>query len=182
MLHQLIRQRREAIVAAWFDRVVEAYPAETARFLRTRKDRFDNPMGHALREGLGSLVDTVIEDRDTAGTRAALDRIIRIRAVQEIPPSAAVAFVLDLKQVLRGVFPSDPAAATELRAAEDRIDELALLAFDVYAVCRDDVSRIRVEAIQNRSMKVMERFNAWQERRAERQADRTVRPEEGGRS
>ena len=36
--------------------------------------------------------------------------------------------------------------------------------------------------MRDRSLKVMERFNAWQDRRAERQTDRTVRPEEGGRS
>jgi hypothetical protein len=182
MLHELIRQRRDAIVSAWFDHIVDGYPSETARFLRTRTDRFDNPMGHALREGLGSLVDATIEARDMEATWAALDRIIRIRAVQEIQPSAAVAFVLDLKRVVRGVVPDDAGDTADLRAVEDRIDQLALLAFDVYAVCREDVSRIRVEAIRNRSMKVMERFNAWQDRRAERQADRTVRPEEGGRS
>jgi hypothetical protein len=180
MLQQLIRHRREAILDAWFGRIVDGYPAQTARFLRATGDAFDNPVGAALREGLGSLLDLAIEDGDVTAARAAVDRIVRIRAVQDMPPSVAVAFVADLKRVVREQV-SDPVPETERDWLDRCVDSLLLMAFDVYAECRDDVCRVQVEAIRNRSVKVMERFNAWQERRAD-QADPTVRPQEGGRS
>ena len=180
MLRQLIEQRREAIVDAWFGRIVDGYPEQTARFLRGTRDRFDNPVGSALREGLGHLLDLVIDDRGIDAARAAVDDIVRIRAVQDMPPSLAVGFVVDLKRVIRDQV-AEPIPEAERELLDARVDRLLLLAFDVYASCRDDVCRVRVEAIRNRSVTVMERFNAWQERRAE-QAERMVRPEEGGRS
>jgi len=109
-----------------------------------------------------------------------VDRIVRIRAVQDMPPSLAVGFVADLKRVVRDQV-TEPVPDTERHRLDASVDRLLLMAFDVYAACRDDVCRVQVEAIRNRSVKVMERFNAWQERRAE-QADRTVRPQEGGRN
>lgn len=180
MLRQLIRHRREAILDAWFGAIVDRYPAETARFLRGTRDPFDNPVGSALREGLGSLLDLVTEDGEADAARAAMDRIVRIRAVQDMPPSVAVGFVADLRRVVREQV-AEPVPEPEREELDESVDRLLLLAFDVYASCRDDVCRVRVEAIRDRSLKVMERFNAWQERRAE-QADRTVRPQEGGRS
>jgi hypothetical protein len=41
-----------------------------------------------------------------------------------------------------------------------------LVAFDVYSRCREQVFEIRVREIRNRSLKVMERLNAWREQRA----------------
>ena len=180
MLHELIRSRREAILDAWFGCVVDGYPAQTARFLRKTRDPFDNPVGSALREGLAHLLDLAIEEGEPDLARTAVDRIVRIRAVQDMPPSLAVGFVTDLKRVIREQV-SEPVPETERHRLDAGVDRLLLMAFDVYASCRDDVCRVQVEAIRNQSVKVMERFNAWQERRAE-QADRTVRPEEGGRN
>lgn len=180
MLQQLIRHRREAILNAWFGRVVDGYPDQTSRFLRTTRDPFDNPVGSALREGLAHLLDLAIDYGDVDLARTAVDRIVRIRAVQDMPPSLAVGFVADLKRVVWEQV-SEPVPESDRVWLEASVDRLLLLAFDVYASCRDDVCRVQVEAMRNRSVKVMERFNAWQERRAE-QADRAVRPEEGGRS
>ncbi len=180
MLQQLIRNRREAILDAWFGRVVDGYPAQTSRFLRGTRDPFDNPVGSALREGLGHLLDLAVEGGDPDLARSAVDRIVRIRAVQDMPPSLAVGFVADLKFVVREQV-SEAVPETDRQRLDASVDRLLLMAFDVYAACRDDVCRVQVEAIRNRSIKVMERFNAWQERRAE-QADPTVRPQEGGRN
>jgi hypothetical protein len=98
----------------------------------------------------------------------ALDRIIRIRAVQDYSPSQAVGFVFELKNLVHEELAGTPAVTAEadsLRMLDVRVDRLALQAFDVYMQCREQVYSIRVNEIRNRSLKMMERLNAW---RAER--------------
>ncbi len=45
-------ERRDAIVAEWLERTLLTYPGQTSRFLLHEKDRFRNPVGHTLRQGL----------------------------------------------------------------------------------------------------------------------------------
>jgi hypothetical protein len=169
MLTNLLSQRRAELIDAWFERIVCQYPQETAGFLRRQKDPFANPVGAGLRAELGPLLDGVLDGADKERLAAALDRILRVRAVQELAPSQAVAFVLELKKLVRAqaaVFGHE--GSDQLAVLDDRIDRLLLLAFDVHSRCREQVYEIRVRAIHNRSLKVMERFNAWRARREER--------------
>lgn len=165
-----VARHRDDLVEAWFERLVSGYPEQTARFLRERTDPFHNPVGTGLRRELAVVVDGLVKDAAPDEMAEALDRMVRIRAVQDMPPSAAVGFVLDLKMLVRQqVGPEiDPA---ELERLDGWVDRLMLAAFDVYAECREQVSEIRVHEIRNRSMKVMERLNAWRERRDAARAD-----------
>ena len=124
---------RARIAREWLERTLETYPDETVRFLRGEKDRFRNPVGHALQEGLSILVEELFGAMDRARVTQALDGILRIRAVQDFTPSQAVGFVFLLKRVV-----ADP-------ALEGRIDELALAAFDIYMRCREQLYEIRAK-------------------------------------
>jgi hypothetical protein len=104
----------------------------------------------------------------------ALDRIIRIRAVQELTPSQALAFILDLKQVVGEV--AGEAAADELRAFEQRVDQLVLTAFDVYSECREQISSIRINEIRKRSLDRIERLNEWRAQRDQGDSDHDREP------
>lgn len=68
---------------------------------------------------------------DSGGIALALDAIIRIRAVQDLTPSQAVEFLFLLKPIMRELAPEQD----QVRLA-DRIDRLALMAFDKYMQCR----------------------------------------------
>jgi hypothetical protein len=94
----------------------------------------------------------------------ALDRLIRIRAVQELASSHALDFIVDLRQVFVGVA-DPPLSVDELLELAQRIDRLALVAFDVYCRCREQISSIRINEIRNRSLNRIERLNEWRERR-----------------
>jgi hypothetical protein len=131
---------RRAIVEQWFARAAETYPSQTARFLMGEKDQFRNPVGHALRDGLAILLQQLLGDMDLAHIEPALDAIVRIRAVQDFPPSQAVGFVFLLKQILREL-----PAGEEVAGLDRRIDQLALMAFDKYMQCREQVAQIRAE-------------------------------------
>ncbi len=170
MLEQLITQRRETILGRWLDRVTGEYAPETAKFLKEQSDQFANPVGAALRDELATLLDGLIAGTDGDQLAPALDRIIRIRAVQEFAPSAALKFVFAIKNLIRdevgGTGESVP--DHELIRFDERVDHLALAAFDVYSRCREQIYSIRVNEIRNRSMNRIERLNQWRAKRGDR--------------
>ena len=49
--------------------------------------------------------------------------------------------------------------ANETGILDNRIDEIALLAFDVYSACRQKISDIRVNEVKNQVGKLLERAN-----------------------
>jgi hypothetical protein len=168
MIDELITARRAEIARRWFERIASGYPAETAHFLRRQDDPFANTVGASLRAGADALVEALGRQAGEAEIAEALDRIVRVRAVQEMTPGQAVGIVFELRDVIRDVL-ADVAEAEvseeSLRELDQRIDRLALAAFDVYVACREQVFEIRVNEIRNRSLKTMERLNEWRSRR-----------------
>ncbi len=129
----------EAMVAQWFARTAETYPELTQHFLAAERDQFRNPVGHILRESLATLLQQLFGDMDAERIATALDPIVRIRAVQDFTPSQAIGFVFLLKSIVREHSPeADPGAL------DARIDRLALMAFDNYMKCREQIAQLRV--------------------------------------
>jgi hypothetical protein len=161
-LEILLEQNREAILDEWFDLIIGTYPRVSSEFLAKQKDQFRNPVGHAITESIGPIFDQVVSAMDTDELLHALDGIIRIRSVQEFTPSEAVAFVFQLKTVIRGVMDRQTEGAEkgdDLADLESRIDRVALLAFEKYTECREKLHEVRNDAIKSRTMKLLERVN-----------------------
>lgn len=157
-----LAMNRDAVLDRWIESVIDAYPDQTARFLKEQPNRFANPVGASLREGLADIVDGVIAGRNPDDLREALDLVIRVRAVQEFTPSAAVGFMFDLKAIVHDEL------ADGFEVPEDfdrRLDRLALVAFEVYMNCREQLWSIRAEEIRNQSLGILERMQAWREER-----------------
>ena len=168
MLDREMTELRDEILERWIEGVIEGYPEETAIFLRSKTDRFANPVGASLREGLAELLDGVFRGVDPEEMTSALDRVIRVRAVQEFEPSAAVSFVFDLKELVRQIVGERNVEVTgSLQALDKRVERLGLCAFDVYMGCREEMWKIRAREIRNQSVGIMERVAEWRERRGE---------------
>jgi len=154
-LADLLMERRDAVLERWFDVLLRDYPRETARFLQTETDQFSNPVGHSTRRGLEGLLEWLLRDTDPDEARLLLDGIVRIRAVQDLSAGRAVAFILLLKEVIRAELATDIEAGRisqeELHAFEMKVDNLALLAFDIYVECREQVHRIRMKELRRAS-------------------------------
>lgn len=129
----------EVILEQWFTLAIEPYPGETVRFLASEKDRFRNPVGFALRENLAILVQELHGKMDLSVITSALQAIVRLRAVQNISASQAVEFIFQLRPLVRELMPEYDA---ELLGS--RIDQLALIVFEEYVRCREQLSEIRV--------------------------------------
>jgi hypothetical protein len=152
-LTDLLIQKKSRIVDGWLRVIFESYAAEAAIFLKKEKDRFDNPMGVSISQGVQGLYDALLVEMDTDRVLAFLDEIIRIRAIQDFSPSQALAFIFLLKNVIREKLAKELRAedlSGELLELESRIDGLALLGFDVYTKRREKLHEVRVNEIKNR--------------------------------
>ena len=151
-LPEALRERRNAIVNKWLERLLETYPESTTRFLLKEKDPFQNPVGHNLKDGLSDLFEGLVQSAEIASLAPVLDGIVRIRAVQDFNAGQALAFPFLLKQIIRMEFAADiQRFSREISALEARIDELALLAFDLFVKCREQVYELKVNEIKRRS-------------------------------
>jgi hypothetical protein len=153
-----LTDRREAIVDRWRALALEIYPQRASAFIAGERDRFQNPVGHAMGESLTDLYDGLVARAPAEEMRQALDRIVRIRAVQDLPPSEAVGFVFLLKQAIRDV--TGVADAGPLSRLHERIDRLALEAFDLFVHCREKIYDLRVREIRDRGLTLLERRQA----------------------
>jgi hypothetical protein len=147
-LNEVLAAKRGVVLERWFQAVLATYPADTARFLAGGADPFANPVGHTVREGLGRLYDRFVTDVPASELSSAIDGIVRIRAVQEFSPSAAVGFVYTLRGILREELAGSGIDPAGQAALESGVDRLALVAFDVYMQCREKIFEIRVREIK----------------------------------
>lgn len=154
IIETLLQEHRKDIVAKWFDRVARTYPPDTAQFLRRQPDPFANPVGATTHEGLETTFSLLLtKDPDREALRKAVDPIVRIRAVQTIlAPAIAVEFPYYLKTIIREMFQRELTEIDTIRALmafERKIDELALIVFEVYTQCRETVHHLRATQEKN---------------------------------
>jgi hypothetical protein len=152
-LATLLSQKKAAILGRWLAMIFESYPPETAIFLRKEKNRFDNPAGYRISEGLEGLYGALTQEMERDQVLTCLDEIIRIRALQNFTPSQALAFIFLLKIVIREELAEEirkENLAAEILDLESRIDGLALLGFDVYTQRREKIYEIKADEAKRR--------------------------------
>jgi len=146
-----LAQKRSVIVQEWFDRIVKTYPVNSQQFIKEHKDPFANPVGSSILRAMEGLYEELLRDMDTPKITEHLDSVIRIQAVQDLPPSRALSFIPSLKGIIREELKGEireMGDREELAALETRIDRLALLAFDCYMKCREKIYDMRVKELK----------------------------------
>jgi len=159
-LAKLLSNQKTVIVRQWFDLVIKTYPFDSQQFLKSQKDPFANPVGRTTFNGLQSLFDEILKGVDRKTVLPLLDTIIRIRAIQDFSPSKAVAFILDLKTIVRNVA-GDALFADPLFpdwvTFEHNVDALALIGFDVYMSCREKIYALKADNERTQVLKTFSR-------------------------
>lgn len=162
-LRELLAERRAAVCERWLEAVLAEYGPVTAARWRQERNRFANPIGHALSAGLPELLAAAAGDRELDDqTTSALEEIVRIRSVQDFTPSRAVGFVYHLRAALRDELApelSGGAHAAELAQLDARIEQLALVAFDTYVSIREQMFRLRQEELKRSVASILRRWN-----------------------
>jgi len=135
----------EAVVEQWVDAAISSWDASSQEFLRGKRDSFRNPVGHAVRENLSILLREVLGQMRAEVIGPTIDALVCIRAMQQFATSESVGFVIALRNILQR------ASGTVNSAIDERIDALALQAFDQYMNCREQIFALRAKDQQMRA-------------------------------
>ncbi len=159
----ILSQKRNSISKKWFEAAISSYPSETVKFLRREKDRFANPVGRTVLEGVGSILDELLKGSAPEESTVFLDNIIRIRAIQDFSPAQAIEFVFSLKGIVRDEIGKDlweSGLMDDFLDFEASVDDLAKIAFNVYMKCREEINELRMGEMRNRTERILQRINS----------------------
>jgi hypothetical protein len=172
-IEETLSGKKRDIVKKCINLTMESYPPETSESLKREKDRFLNPAGFTISSEIENVFDEVIGAMDLEKLVTSLESVIKLRAVQNFPPSEAISFVYLLKRSIREELAGNLDAkstrgVTQARDGgrrtrdaiqtwdekarpvenwaelDERLDRVALLAFDVYMRCREKIHEIRL--------------------------------------
>lgn len=150
-LRERLEAHRDVIVQRWCDDALTAYADTAATAFAREHDRFANPVGHSIRAGTRAIFDALINGEDDAAIRGALDGILSIRAVQQMPVDQAVGFLFHLKDLIRAELNGMGDArrmGPALVELERRIDRAVLAAFETYVAYRELVCELRINEVK----------------------------------
>ena len=146
-LAELLAKKKNRILDRCLDLLLDTYPHHSGTLLKNQQDPFANPVGSTFRRELEVVLDGLFTSADLACLTPSLDAIVRIRAVQDLRPSEAVAFMARFKKAIREELREEQMggqALDDLAGLESRIDELTLATFDLYMACREKIAEIKV--------------------------------------
>jgi hypothetical protein len=159
MLTDLLKTKRSSIIKNWTTRIFDTYASETSSFLSKDKDQFSNPVGFTISANAEKIVDEIISVRDLTSIKILLIDILKIRAVQDFTPSEAVGFINPLKDVIKNELKNDlhdDLLFHELIDLYLFLDQVTLVAFDIYSELRETVYRIRLKEHRNKPASVVQ--------------------------
>jgi hypothetical protein len=151
-LSEALQEKKKQILAVWIDRTLDSY--SSSDFFKSSRDQIANPIGANIRAGLTGVFELLLQGADPADYAAALDQVIRIRAIQDFTPSQAVVPFLELKWVVRQVLADDSKTShlvQELATFDCEVERVALAAFDIYVRCREQLYQVRIQELKSGS-------------------------------
>ncbi|MCF8030234.1 MAG: RsbRD N-terminal domain-containing protein [Desulfohalobiaceae bacterium] len=160
-LREYMLQHRDKIVNEWLDAALQTYPEDGAKFFKEQKDQFANPVGATFSRELNNIFGELLRETSSQQLPDSVDAIVRIRAVQEFSPSQALQVFTVLKDVLRAQLDKpvqEHGWQAEYRALEDKVDQLSMLAVDIYVKCKEKMWELRVRQAQERVSYLLRKY------------------------
>ena len=149
-LAEAFRNYRKKIVGQWVDYTLSTY--KSSRFFRQEGDKFANPIGGVTKEALDELFLLLAKNADPETFVKPIEKIVRLRAIQDFAPSQAVSPFHAVKHITRDILAKDKERChliNELYDFEFAVDMAVLAAFDIYLDSRERLYRVRLEEVQS---------------------------------
>lgn len=160
-IDDVLRERRDSIVKQWLETIYATYPFDTTGFLRSRKNQFANPVGHATEAAVEAMFDAICgADLPEGKLEGALADLIRVRAIQQFTPEQATGIIFCVKPLLRQSLMAalrEPGILEAYLEMESRVDTLSLLAFRMYAEDRERMHMLKVDEYKRRYAQLIRR-------------------------
>lgn len=149
-LAEVLRKNRKKIVEQWVDYTLSTY--KSSRFFRQEGDNFANPIGGVTKGALSELFLLLVENGDPETFVKPIEKIVRLRAIQDFSPSQAVSPFHAVKHITRDLLAKDDKQChliNELYDFEFAVDMAVLAAFDIYLDSRERLYRVRLEELHS---------------------------------
>ncbi len=155
-LNSLLSENKSKIFEEWLDLAVRAYPPETASFIKSKSNRFANPVGYNFSAAMEGVLDYMAGRKTAQEVLDALEGLVKIKAVQNFSASQAVRFIFLLKEVVRN---HAGGPSEELLEFESRVDEMAMVCFDFYMRSREKLYDMKASELRNMHYRLLEKAN-----------------------
>ncbi|MCP4706811.1 MAG: hypothetical protein GY865_19610 [candidate division Zixibacteria bacterium] len=145
--------RKDIILDKWIKSILDGYQFEGARFFTENDNPFHNPVGTKTKSESELILSQILGDMDLAILEKSLEKIIKIRSIQEFSASEAVSFINLLKQVIDDEINSEEfkdIPNSDILNVFARIDKVILMAFDIYMYNRERISQIKINEIKKK--------------------------------
>lgn len=157
-LESLLIQKKEALLHRWLRVIFEPCGPGADIVAPAGSDRFTDPVGYTISNNASHLLDALIKGDDPEASRECMEKIIRIRAVQDLTKSQAVGFMADLKTVIRSQVLDEATKhglTEELDGLEKRIDRLGHMVDEIYIDMKRKIRELAIkEAKKDNDFKV----------------------------
>jgi hypothetical protein len=145
-----LQENNVVILDRWIDRVLATYAPESKRIFKRFDDQFANPVGYHVAQRLKDFYRAFCEEEDPAAGAAALEQLIRIRAVQDFTPAQAVSFIFELKPIVAEEYCKAGSFEPEIWLGfAQRVDTVALMVFDMYLANRERLYQVRIAELKS---------------------------------
>lgn len=162
----VFEEKKSTIEKKWLNAIMASYPNDNSGFLMNQSDRFSNPVGYTFSTGVAGILDVIAKGEDFGESLSFLEDIIRVRAVQDFTPAKAVAFIFQLKTIVREELLKEirqNQVYIDLMEFESKIDDLALAAFDIYVKCREQIYELRTDELKRMTFSLLKKANLMSE-------------------
>lgn len=161
-LKQLILGRATEIKTIWIDSIFNTYPAETVRFLKRERNRFNNPVGFTINREVETIFSYLLDIPQERSVEVSLENLIKIRSVQDFSASEAISMINKLRRIVQDEFAKEIKSEglfSEYVELERQIEGIEGSAFDIYVASREKIYEIRTHETKNMMFKLLDRMN-----------------------
>ncbi|AET67337.1 hypothetical protein Desor_1697 [Desulfosporosinus orientis DSM 765] len=160
--YRILEEKKSTVAKRWLDAIMASYPNDKSGFLMNQGDQFSNPVGYTFTTGVTGILDVIAKGEDFGESISFLEDIIRVRAVQDFTPAKAMAFIFQLKTIVREELVPEirqNQVYIDLLEFESKIDDLALTAFDIYVKCREQIFELRTDELKRMTFSLLKKAN-----------------------
>ena len=153
-LQEQIRGDRTKILKQILREVLQTYPDQAKPLISVGSDRFANPLGATLSEGVEEIFEVITGDKTLDEIELPLERMFKLKAVQEGKTNLALDFLFSLKSIIRNICNpagGNPAELQELFEIEERIDQIVMRGLQVFISAREKLLELQVAEIKHRT-------------------------------
>ena len=144
-------KNKEWILEKWLDRRLALFSDQKQSLIRTQMNQFQNPIRHEIYGGLKAILENF--EGENEKFNEAIEQICRVMAIQDFPPSKAIALFYELKEIVNDMVKKleQDLTGKEFEEFNYNIEKMTLKTFDCYCSHREKIYQLKVDESKNKA-------------------------------